>query len=690
MPEPGKTESSIDTLRAIASQIPESHLGWKSDLPKDTLLQQDLPGGIKKGIPGGGQETDLLRLQQERLARERLMGEREPVPYMELQTLGLLDELEKAEGSRQEESAIEWPLTIQLQSLNQRKISMKYSVGTLVSYGGAKKVGGEGLGNGNWHIGIPGSYGFESRYVETDKDIKEVVDLGEDTKRKELVNRVEKFTRQVFTRMKLANLYGHLFKKSIESINNLATMYLASVDVGREDISSLLTLPACPEDSGKTLESVGGIKYEPGTALGRMIISAWQIFNATGFSEKPELFKDFVDNPGWKANVVASGKDDIFEQWFGDPEKWAPGITDRRNWNPKLVTRRGFDTVKREKESRGLLAEWGNVFVREESFEIPQLYRKTVAEFLGNSETAKKAVDLAWKYFRLFGSADFVGYEWYFDDNDRKLHAAIPLGSDYTSDLGKIMRPDEYNEFYHKNARGGLPRGAYGKVSPFAVDALRGINFGNNYELPGGFKSPDGKDICKQRPSLYELLFVIGVPPEKINFNKLSERAIQSPFLRWFMAAKGDEFGKGSFDKTSSKIESPEPFLNPATWEKLVSDFHVGVTKENVAWVNFVRNNATQQYKLPEDEEVRQYRLEGIRTLMDGIFADEVSIKWDDKPENWGAEFLGKLGVKGIPKKKTVGEYISHKIINVANQAVPDLNYSIGRLEQVRKNFRML
>ena len=51
----------------------------------------------------------------------------------------------------------------------------------------------------------------------------------------------------------------------------------------------------------------------------------------------------------------------------------------------------------------------------------------------------------------------------------------FPSGSDFTSDLGKIIRPDEYFEFYHKNSRGGLPRGAYGKVTPFAVDALRGL-----------------------------------------------------------------------------------------------------------------------------------------------------------------------------------------------------------------------
>ena len=110
------------------------------------------------------------------------------------------------------------------------------------------------------------------------------------------------------------------FKKSIESIGNLATLYLASVDVGREDISSLLTLPSCPEDFGKTLKSEGGVEYKSETALGKMIVSAWQIFNATGLSEKPELFKKFVAQPGWKANIGVSMGEEIFKQWFGDPD----------------------------------------------------------------------------------------------------------------------------------------------------------------------------------------------------------------------------------------------------------------------------------------------------------------------------------------------------------------------------------
>lgn len=674
-------------------------LEFKSELPD---IRMQLSG--KKTTSEGEVGVGLLRLQQEQLARERLMGEREPVPYIELQTLGFLGGLEKAEGSRQEEGALEWPLTIQLQNLTSRKIGMQYPVDVLVGYGGAQKLTGEGFESGNWHVGVPASFGFESEPVSVGGRLREAVDLGDDTKRKELVNRIEKFTRQVFARMKFANLYGHLFKRSIESVNNLATMYLASVDITPEDVRALLTLPVCPEDCGKMLESAGGVKYEPQTALGKMMISAWQIFNATGLSEKPELFKEFISQEGWKNNVGAIMGTNVFEQWFGKPDEWKPGLVDRDSWNPDgWLPEIGNKSPGRTKEalaqersthSRGTLLEWGNIFVNEESSEYFRLYKKAVVSFLGGSATAEKAVELAWKNFRMFACADFVGYEWYVDEKQKVIHAAIPLGGNLSSDVGKLIRPDEYFEFYHKDTRGGLPRGAYGKVTPFAVDVLRGLGFGKNYVLSNGevAKDRDGKPYA---PSLHDLLFIYGIPPERINYDRLGERAIQSPFLRWFMAAKGDEYGKGSFDKTSSKIESPEPFLSPAFWEKLMSDFHVGIKAETVAWNKFVKNNGKDFFKLPDEPEVREYRLEAIRTIMDGIFADEASTHWDTKPIEKGLfkSTGGIAGVyektRGIVKRVKTASLVSHEIIKIANTAIPDLKYGDNRLVEVRKLFNI-
>ncbi len=676
-------------------------LEFKSNLP-DIRLQATKPG--EAGQPS---LDDFIKFQQEQsAAREKMLAERESTGLLILATHGEIDKWEKAEGAQVKEETMHWLLVPKLQALTEREIKMKYPVAVVEKYGKAKKV------EGNWYTNVSPQWGFDSKYVWVDKDIQQQVDLGTNEKRTEEHKEIQKFMKEAYARLMFANLYGHLFKKSIESIGNLATLYLASVDVGREDISSLLTLPSCPEDFGKTLKSEGGVEYKSETALGKMIVSAWQIFNATGLSEKPELFKKFVAQPGWKANIGVSMGEEIFKQWFGDPDiptpsdpkGWTPGLVSREGWNPSKPVRwdgSEKNTLKEEngtRGSRGPLLQWGNIFVREDSYENPVLYRKAVAEFLGNSETAKKAVELAWRYFRLFGSADFVGYEWYAKNEDvlnekgektgkveTRIHAAIPLGSDFTSDLGKIIRPDEYFEFYHKNSRGGLPRGAYGKVTPFAVDALRGINFGEGYTLPNG-------TVLKERPSLHDLLFVYGVPPEKINYNKLSERAIQSPFLRFFMAAKGDEFGKGSFDKTSSKIESPELFLSPAFWEKLMSDFHVGITKENVAWNNFIKSNG-KTYTLPDEGEVRRYKLEGIRTILDGIFADEISRSWDNKPliQGTGKGLNVSKSLRGVAKQ--VGAiYMSHKIIDVADVTIEGLNYGRNeyeRLERVRINFEL-
>ena len=56
------------------------------------------------------------------------------------------------------------------------------------------------------------------------------------------------------------------------------------------------------------------------------------------------------------------------------------------------------NTLKEEngtRGSRGPLLQWGNIFVREDSYENPVLYRKAVAEFLGNSRPPKKP--LSWR-----------------------------------------------------------------------------------------------------------------------------------------------------------------------------------------------------------------------------------------------------------------------------------------------------
>ena len=49
--------------------------------------------------------------------------------------------------------------------------------------------------------------------------------------------------------------------------------------------------------------------------------------------------------------------------------------------------------------------------------------------------------------------------------------------------------------------------------------------------------------------------FVYGVPPEKLIIISFQKGLFKVHF-KVFMAAKGDEFGKGSFDKTSVKLKA--------------------------------------------------------------------------------------------------------------------------------------
>lgn len=646
------------------------------------MSPENRPEQNQSQIPDQGSEREQLESLRSR--------EIEPIEFTKLNTLSYVEILEKADGAREEENTVQWPLSIGLQTLTAREVAMNRSVEVLQHYAKARPRPDITInGQSGWYENVPASYGFEVRTfknkratTEFDDPFITVVRLGVNEERTIEAENIRDFTRNVLARMKFAGLYGHVFKRNIENASGLATLYLASADIKQDDLKSLLTLPAAPEDlvSNQELKSQGGIVYPKETALGDMMVSAWAIFNAVGLSEKPQLFDQFTSLPGWKKHVMSNP--DLGAIWFGDPKEWAK-IKDLKNndsWRsePDKNKLRTKDTwvMERENKTRLGLAQWGNIFVRENKDDIEAFKTKAV-EYLGGSETAKQAVELGWKYFRLFAAADFVGYEWYYDEK-KGVHATIPLGGDTTSDFGKAIHPDAYLEFYNANERGGIPRGAYGKIEPFAVDVLRGLVFGDEYKLP------DGKEVT--RPSLYDLLYVHGLKPDEVLFDKLPDRAIISPYLRFFMANPGSEFGGGSFDMLTDKITSPDPYLSPAFWEKLKSKVHVGITKENVAWVNFTKNGGREPYKIPDSEEVNRYKLNIIRTMLDAIFAEEISRKWDAEPEKWGpVNSSGKW--EGTPSPEARQYPISWRIIATANEVLGGLNYTTADLEKIRNEF---
>ena len=696
-----KQPSSFDAMKSLGEQQLKAAREFQSNQPQLSNIRME--NDPSKGLELSPEDILQLQHENEEALRSR---EIEPIGSLELTTLKLVERHEKAEGSREEENIIQWPLSTHLQQLVVQEINMSNSTVVLENYAEAKPV----VGKPGWYTNVSPSYGFEVQVVKVvdeylkDKDGKEYKDklgrpipitshyedrirLGTDRERDARVDRIQKFTGNVIARLKFSGLYGHVFKRSIENIPGLASLYLATVDVKPGDIKSLLTLPAVPEDRGKELTNQGGVKYEQDTAMGDMIVSAWAIFNAVGLSEKPELFKQFVDLKGWNRHVLADPSKSA--EWFGNPSGWAKDV--------ESGGRRESGDWDKEKGSRGHLTHWGNVFVRED-FETPREFRRKVIEYLGGSETAKQAVELGWRYFKLFASADYVGYEWYYDNKRGEVHATIPLGGDVASDFGKAMHPDAYLEFYRANSRGAVPRGAYGKIKPFAVDVLRGMIFGENYVGPdekrlGQAKKIDGKDkvdsggvVETERVSLYDLLYVHGLKSDQIDFGKLPDRALIGPYLRFFMSNAGGEYGGGSFDILTDKITSPDPYLTPVFWEKLKSKVHVGITKENVAWANFTKSGGKEPYKIPEPKEVDKYKLDIIRTMLDAVFAEEISRKWDEKPELWGSGTnVGRW--KGVAESEKRQYPVSWRIIAIANQTINGLEYDLSRLEKVRKEF---
>lgn len=727
MAESGRQEvpisPSVQALRNLGGVSPSiaetKKLEFKSELP-DIRLQLTKKGS---GVGGGGTEADLAALQQEIMTREELMGEltKTPTKILMLDVLRGLHDQELNPGDPVvHEYKVGYSFTLRVQEIWARAGRFEEPVESF-TWAGAKEIeiltpdGKTGTG---FYSGLTPDYGLESRYFlignEDDKDhppkLIRGVRLGTEDERKTESETDNRFIEQVIARIKFSTFFG-MFKANSESLANLTSFYLATSHVNPENMEAEFCLDALPQDQAKRLISKGGVEFPKKTGLGRMMSVAQQIFEATGLCEKPEAYKNFIKPPGF-GRVVSPDlveKQKVMKDWFGDPEVEGQGWKNPPNpdtWKPGEYNVRDEDTWKEEDGTRGILTK-RNVFAGDlESDEVRE-YKDNVAEFLGGSATAKLAVDLAFKNYRLFASADMVGYEWYLvkgegvDETGKPvpdgLIVKIPLGGDQTGDFGKIVRPREYLTFYAETQRGGIPRGAYGKegygkkLTPLAVDVLRGISITKKGETSKG--------------SMYKLMFEDGLWPDELDYNKLPDRALISPYLRMFMAVCGPEYGEGSFDILTDKIDpGPEKYLNPAFWQTLQKKLYVGIKKETVGWYNYVKNNGTVPYTQclpPEGKEgdkvIEKYRLDVMRLVLDAIFAEEGSRKWDKEPDKGRgatqALRLGKkskdvLGVAIVPEKDVI--YLSHEIIDVANNTISGLNYSPDRLEEVRRNFKLV
>jgi hypothetical protein len=276
--------------------------------------------------------------------------------------------------------------------------------------------------------------------------------------------------------------------------------------------------------------------------------------------------------------------------------------------------------------------------------------------------------------------SDFSGFEWRectekvrnFQTGQWQevvtLFAEPPMGH-LTSDAQQVIRPAECMRFFRHNNRGGLPRGVGEDLKPFAADILRGTTY----------KDKDGVNH-----SLYGDIFWDSTLPENIHVDRLDDANPLGGSLSLFMAVCPD-FGKGLFEIMKDPPDQ-HAVLDESYWDKPWSRAKVGIRGPVVNWSGFWKDG---QVLSSTDDQVNEYRLDMMRKIIDAIVAKEITKQWDAKPEVWGPAAPSIARSEGATKLEEYGKFETDRIIEMANSAIPDLNYSISRKDGIRMKFGM-
>ena len=613
----------------------------------------------------------------QRAIAESMLGGRErresfdvlPVNQLRRQTEALLRHFENAR-SRSEEQMFDWPLLGSVREIYQRADILEIPADSLV-----KDFAAEETNEVGWYLGISVEYAIQRKWTDIHREAFRAVDesgkttkswqivehklavnLGSETERRTEVEKLTKYAEEVRARLKNADMW-HYYIQHIEDMGGLTKFYFLANPITPRDLERDWNASPSLEERTENFITVGGVKFDKDKVLGQMQDSAISLFELIGHSEKEEWFNWLLKSKGMKHLIDSSldetKKKELIEKWFGNPDKWVD-----------IKKREGVKTVNEEKErgERGLLTERGNMFVRADEPESIRLMKERIAEFLGGSETAKLATELAWRKFRFYGCASTVGLEWVYDEKGNRKKVLMDLGGDSSDDIGKVTHPEGYQWYYAGKGRGGGPIGSLGKIKPFATDVLRATTI-ENYILPNGETLPI--------VSLWELKWKYGIRLGDVNFNRLPDRALTRPYLNMFMAAKGSEFGGGSFDTmTDEKITSPESFLTPGFWHTLWRNLDVGTTKAVVAF-------AGGTIKYPTDEELKNYKLEQVRVFLDGLLSQPLAKKWDSEKGTYGKSSMG-----GLISEEWLTKRATERIVTVANSSISGLNYQSKR-EQI-------
>ncbi len=136
---------------------------------------------------------------------------------------------------------------------------------------------------------------------------------------------------------------------------------------------------------------------------------------------------------------------------YGNPRAWRNG-------------RRESKSLAQEKDYRGVLTKYGNIFAHAETEEERKEVRTAVLKYIANGD--KLAEEVAFRMFRLFGMAAHGSYEKYSDGLDQE-------GFPTTDDMVKIMQTKIWQEKQTKGGHNCGPDATKGEFERFAVDFLR-------------------------------------------------------------------------------------------------------------------------------------------------------------------------------------------------------------------------
>lgn len=443
-----------------------------------------------------------------------------------------------------------------------------------------------------------------------------------------------------------------------------------------------------PERGGATNKLATGVELRPDAGFGDKVDAAMRLYEIVGLSEKPTELLELMKKPGFKMLFPEGQKGEEEKlKWLGKVDDWEKGEKFVINFAwpqdgayknvpvppPLEYTCRHYGLINdnrpegekkflgKEHQNRGPLTQWGNIFASLKYYEGEEETRQRVRDFLvGNpnsevdKESAKQAEELAWRFFRVLGLRDDVGWEVYYDD--RKERSREPgkirlqlLRDDNTAlwvemDMGpaatdrqKLMHNRFYELIYRYKERNTSPAGTRFLKEPYMTDFMK-----TTFKT---LKVTNSEGIVEsQNRTLEELWW--GYSDEKygeknamhlgeMKIDKITKKICNAWLKSGFLAVKGK--GNGSFELFTQTKANPEAMEDPTFWGDLHKMLNIGrseaVRNHGVLRKDKQKSPRVILRKGDKDEEVhyKDASLEEVKQFWDGIRSTQDYKYWWQK-----------------------------------------------------------